>query len=74
MMEGSVVKIIDNATAKVLVIERSIHPLYKKVLNKKKYFLCQIGGGLNIDENSKVEIIGCKPYSKMKKHIIVKVI
>ena len=73
-MEGSVVKIIDNATAKVLVIERSIHPLYKKVLNKKKYFLCQIGDGVKVELDNKVVVNNCKPYSKMKKHIIVKVI
>ena len=73
MMEGSVVKIIDNLTAKVLVIETSIHPLYKKVLNRKKYYLCQIGDGLKVEEHSNVELKNCKPYSKMKKHIIVKV-
>ena len=74
MMEGRVVKIIDNKTAKVLVVITSIHPLYKKVLNMKKYYLCQIGKGVNIAEDNKVILGNCKPYSKRKKHIIVKVI
>ena len=73
-MEGRVVKIIDNTTAKVLVIQRYIHPLYKKVLNIKKFYLCQVVDKTQIEDGSVVLIGNCKPYSKRKKHIIVKVI
>ena len=73
-MNGHIVKVIDDKTAKVLVVRSVVHPLYKKVLNIKKYYLCQIGKDVVVECCNNVLINECKPYSKMKKHIIVKVI
>lgn len=73
MMEAKIVKIIDARTVKVLVIETKRHSLYNKVLKKKKYYMCHVNE-LQVAIDSKVIIESSRPYSKMKKHVVVKVI
>ena len=73
MMEAKIVKIIDARTVKVLVIETKRHPLYNKVLKKKKYYMCHVNN-LQVAVDNKVMIDSSRPYSKMKKHVVVEVI
>lgn len=73
MLIASVVKIIDGCTVKVVVVESKVHPLYKKVVYSKKYFMCHCGDDANISLGMKVGIIACRPYSKKKKHCVVSV-
>ena len=71
MVEGFVVDISGEKTAKVNVVKITRHPLYGKVVKKNKMIACQIGS-TNVRCGDKVIITSCKPYSKTKKHIIVK--
>lgn len=73
MLVANVVKIIDDCTLKVVVIESKVHPLYKKVVYSKKYFMCHYSGDNNIVVGTKVNISTCRPYSKRKKHCVVSV-
>lgn len=73
MLVANVVKIIDSCTVKVVIMESKMHPLYKKVVYSKKYFMCHYTGDANIDVGMKVGIIPCRPYSKKKKHCVVSV-
>ena len=70
MLEGEVLKIIDRSTVSVVVIESKMHPLYKKIVRRKKKFLCQYSG-VELKEKMKVMIKECRHYSKMKKHCVV---
>lgn len=71
MIEGVVIKVIDSKTAKINVVEVSIHPVYGKVLRKNKKIMCQVNG-LELNDGDKVLVESSRPYSKMKKHIVVK--
>ena len=71
MVEGVVVKICDSQTAQVSVVEIVKHPLYKKVVRKSKKFACQYEG-IVLGCGDKVLIKESRPYSKMKKHVVVK--
>ena len=73
MMEARVLKIIDARTVKVLVMETKRHTLYNKVLKKKKYYMCHVNN-LQVAVDNKVMIDSSRPYSKMKKHVVVEVI
>ena len=61
MLEGEVLKIIDRSTVSVVVIESKMHPLYKKIVRRKKKFLCQYSG-VELKEKMKVMIKECRPY------------
>ena len=73
MLTASVVKIIDSCTVRVVVVESKVHPLYKKVVYSKKYFMCHCDDNMSIDLGMEVGIIACRPYSKKKKHCVVSV-
>ena len=73
MMEARIVKIIDTHTVKVLVMETKRHPIYNKVLKKKKYYMCHVNE-LQVAVDSKVMIENSRPYSKMKKHVVVSIV
>ena len=72
MIEGVVVRINDNKTVRVAVVEISRHQLYGKIIRKKKEFLCQSGDGVDLSKGDRVEIKSCRPYSKMKRRIVVR--
>ena len=74
MLKASVVKIIGKNTVKVVVVESKVHPLYKKVVYSKKFFMCHCSDDIDLKNGMKVEISECRPYSKMKKHRIVSVV
>ena len=73
MLIANVVKTIDRRTVKVVVMESKVHPLYKKVVYSKKYFVCHCNDEMNIDVGMEVGIVACRPYSKKKKHCVVSV-
>ncbi|MBR1428636.1 MAG: mitochondrial small ribosomal subunit protein uS17m [Rickettsiales bacterium] len=73
MIEAKIVKIIDTHTVKVLVVETKRHPLYNKVLKKRKYYMCHVNE-LQVAVDSMVMVENSRPYSKMKKHVVVEVI
>lgn len=71
MIEGVVVKISGSKTAQVSVVRIFQHPFYGKTIKQKKKFACQFEG-IDLHAGDKVMISSCRPYSKTKKHIVVK--
>ena len=71
MIEGVVVNISSIKTAMVCVTSVTKHPLYKKEIRKEKKFACQYDG-IELNKGDKVLIKSCRPFSKSKKHIVVK--
>jgi len=71
MIEGIVLNVIDVKTAQVSIVEISRHPLYNKIVRKVKKVMCNVEG-LVINKGDKVLIKPSRPYSKMKKHIVIK--
>ena len=66
ILNGVVVGDKENKTIKVMVERKYQHPLFKKVVKRKKKY------SAHDEENKfkigdKVSIIECKPYSKNKK-------
>jgi small subunit ribosomal protein S17 len=57
-------------TIKVGIEYKTIHPRYKKVLNRKKFFLAHNDTELKVGD--KVTIRECKPYSKNVSWAVVK--
>ena len=74
MMNAVVEKIIDKETIRVMVVETKIHPLYKKVVKKKKFFLCQANRDIDVEVGSNVEIASSRPISKRKHFVVVKLV
>jgi len=58
-------------TAKVEVVRRWTHPLYKKTITKRKKYLCH-NPKIKLEPGDKVLIQECKPVSKLKRWEIVK--
>jgi len=57
-------------TTVVQVTRRWTHPLYHKILTKKKKFLCQ--NEMELNPGDKVIIQECRPQSKRKRWQILK--
>jgi small subunit ribosomal protein S17 len=68
-LEGVVVSNKMNSTVRVRVDTTQSHPVYKKVVNKKKIFFAHTEEELNIGD--KVVIREAKPYSKNVRWIVV---
>ena len=71
MNEGVVVKISGKQTAQVNILEVARHYLYGKVIRRVKKVACHFKD-IELNSGDKVLISGCRPYSKTKKHIVVK--
>ena len=71
MNEGVVIKVFDGSTAKVKVVNVSTHPVYKKIVKKSVNVMCNFDIE-NVEVGDKVFISSSRPYSKRKKHVIVK--
>jgi small subunit ribosomal protein S17 len=69
-LTGTVIHTKMAKTAKVQVIRRWAHPLYKKILTKKKNYLahCEI----KLQPGDRVVIQESKPISKKKRWRVVK--
>ena len=73
VLQGTVVSNKMTGSATVAVIDRTAHPLYKKVVTRTKKYLiddpkneCSIG--------DKVEIMETRPLSKNKYHRLVRIV
>lgn len=71
MIEGFVTKINGNNTVYVTVVNVSKHPVYGKVIRKEKKVACQFSN-IELCNGDRVMIESCRPYSKKKRHMVVK--
>ena len=67
--EGVVVSNKMQNTVRVQVDTPVSHPVYKKIINKKKIFFAHTDKEL--EEGAQVKIRECKPYSKNVKWIVI---
>jgi small subunit ribosomal protein S17 len=70
---GEVISTKNAKTAIVKVGQRSMHPVYKKIINRTKNFASDTNG-IEIKEGDKVVIQETRPISKTKKFKVVEVI
>jgi small subunit ribosomal protein S17 len=70
VLEGVVVKAKAQKTITVLVERRVMHPVYKKFINRHKKYLAHDEHG-HAKLGDKVEIIECRPISKLKSWTLV---
>jgi small subunit ribosomal protein S17 len=71
-MIGRVVSVKTKNTATVLVTSRKTHPLYKKSYVYSKRYL--VDDQLGVTLGQIVEIVPCRPISKMKTWTVTKVV
>lgn len=70
---GKVVKKSGTRTIKVLITYRSKNKKYHKIVNKNKYFMAH-DHHEEAKLGDKVQIIECRPISKMKRFRLLKLI
>lgn len=70
-LTGVVIKISTPDTIKVRVEIKQPHPLYKKVIRSHKNYLAHIADSSIIKAGEVVTIEEAKPFSKMKKWIVL---
>lgn len=68
-LEGIVVSNSMVSTVRVRVDTAQRHPVYKKVINKKKIYFAHTDQELNVGD--KVTIIESKPYSKNVRWLVI---
>lgn len=71
---GTVQALHTPLTAKVSFERQWQHPLYLKSVKRTTTLACHVPVGIELHEGDSVEVAGCRPYSKTKTHIIVKVV
>jgi small subunit ribosomal protein S17 len=69
ILNGIVIRASMKDTVVVRVIRKSAHPLYKKMITKRKNYKAHTNKKLKA--NDKVKIIQSKPFSKDKKWIVL---
>lgn len=70
VLEGTVVSNSMDKTVKVKVETTTSHPVYKKVISKRKIFFARTEDKLEVGDT--VKIIESKPYSKKVRWTVVK--
>lgn len=70
ILKGMVVKIIDDKTVSVEVLNTSRNPLYKRTIKRKKLYLAHVAQG-EFEIGESIEIMESRPISKKKKWIAV---
>jgi len=71
VLRGTVVSNKMNKTVVVLVARKARHPKYEKLIDKRtKCYAHNDGGTLEIGQE--VEIMECRPLSKMKRWRVIK--
>ncbi len=73
ILTGTVTALPTTATAKVKVRRQWMHPTYKKTVRRDKTYACHIDRVL-AKVGDQVEIEPCRPISKTKRFVIIKVI
>lgn len=69
-LTGTVIHTKMQHTAKVLVVRRWAHPLYHKILTRKKHYLAHTT--ISLKPGDKVVIQATKPISKRKRWQVIK--
>ena len=69
---GTVTALPTTATAKVKVQRQWMHPTYKKTVRRDKTFSCHLDT-VQVKVGDKVQIKPCRPVSKTKYFVVVKV-
>ena len=69
---GQVIAVKNAKTATVSVERMIIHPLYKK--RQKRSTKYQVHDEIGVKVGDRVQFADCKPYSKLKKWKIIKVV
>jgi small subunit ribosomal protein S17 len=65
ILHGYISRLIDEKTVKVTIYVSYKHPTYKKVVKRKKNFLCH-NLLSDLQKGDKVSIQETRPYSKLK--------
>ena len=68
-LTGVVVSRSDEKTIKVVVRDLRRHPVYKKTLKLRKFYLVHDHDG-KVEVGQTVEIQSCKPFSKRKSWVL----
>lgn len=69
-LQGTIVRINDEHTAKVEVERMWKHPMYKKYVKRTKKYLVDVPKGMKLAVGDQVDITACRPVSKNKKFVI----
>lgn len=69
-LKGTVIHTKMSKTAKIQVLRRWSHPVYKKILSKKKNYL--VGCNLKLQPGDRVVIQETRPLSKKKRWQVIK--
>lgn len=72
-LQGVIIGLIDEKTAKVEVTRQWQHPMYKKYVKRTKNYLVDVPAKTKVEVGGKVEIASCRPVSKLKRFAIVEV-
>lgn len=72
-INGTVTSVKNDKTAKVLVVRKWQHPVYKKYVKRSKNYACHVEG-LSVKEGDNVIIEETKPISKTKHFRVVSII
>lgn len=67
---GTVVSLKMPQTAKIVVVRRWTHPLYRKTVSRKKNYL--VHSEIALKEGERVVFVACRPVSKNKKWKVLK--
>lgn len=70
IIQGTVTSLANQKTARVQVVRRWQHPVYKKYVKRTKNYACHVEG-IELALGDQVTIEECKPVSKTKKFRVV---
>ena len=70
---GEVVSDVMQKTVVVTVVRKTRHPLYKKILTRRKRYLVDLGNH-NVARGDVVQIVETRPISKNKHFIVQNII
>lgn len=69
-MQGTVISLKNDKTAKVSVARLWKHPIYQKSVKRTKNYACHVEG-INLQVGDMVVIEGCVPVSKTKRFRVI---
>ena len=72
-LQGTVIRVNDQRTAKVQVERQWMHPKYKKYVKRTKNYLVDIPSGIEVVAGNHVTLVPCAPVSKNKTLVITEV-
>jgi small subunit ribosomal protein S17 len=69
-LQGTIIRVNDQRTAKVQVERQWMHPKYKKYVKRTKNYLVEIPSGLEVAVGDPVNLQACAPVSRTKFFVI----